>query len=351
MWPVKKITRHVGMGHPILDSLLRRAKSGGGNQINFDIEYNLQQGGWIAHNPGTMTASTPAIVTKGTMDWRTAYVWCEMNRVETKRIAKDPDAVFDMFKTRVDNAVVAMKQRNWAAKIWTTQTSECVDSLVDAINDTATYAGITIGDLPSWKCASAEGIYTPGSQKGISPIIRNVQTIINRHAERVNEKIDMLATSGAVYERLKDQVQGMPGYRPIQGPDGARVGFTDLWIDNVPIVPDAWFADTLCSNIDLAGTTRATLDGHQAIGINWNYIDLIYLPGMFFEWDSEGFRGLRTDLSWANTLQFHGNIVSRSRRHHLRIYNIDPDQSTGELGPISVDDQMNLAAFAIPAEL
>lgn len=348
-WPTQKIVDHVSKGHPTLDALFRRAKAGGGDNIAFDIEYDLQQGGWRALN-GQMTFTDKEIITKGYLGWRDVYVTVKMEKTDVYRNRHDPRAVANLFNTKVNNALRSMKNRYLAPAAFTAQTGNAWDSLADGISDSATYANIAVEDLPAWKCFTADGIYTAGSQDPISPTIENVSAVLKAHSEECNEQVDILVTDRAMWSVLKSQVLNMPSPQPIIGPEGAKIGFTKLWIDDVPVISDRWFAAAQCAAWNGSGTSRATCAGSQMMGIKWDYIDLVYLPEMFMKWNEDGWRSPYDYTVFLNDLHCTSNVVVRSRRNHLRIYGLNPLQDQSDWDNIS-DSQMNISAFAIPAEV
>ena len=345
-WDSRTIADVVSRGHPILTELIKNAKPGGGRSIIFDIEYNYQQGGARALT-GQMVASTPEIVTQGELPWRDYYIWCQLEKAYVYQNRHDPARVADYFNNRVSNAVESMKQRYLAPKCVTAQTGQHWDSLADACNDSTPYANIALADLASWRSIIAEAIYgSPATP--ISPSMNNFSKLNRIYRDYNTSLPDVWIVTGPVYDRLKEEVVATEWGGGRRATDNVFAGFTKMFIDGVPIITDSNWAGAA---FDATKATRTLCAGHSAMALNFEFINLRYLPEWYMKWDEEGWRSPLDYTQFINQLHCASNIICRSRRHQMRIFGIDPTQDTASYTVIDEATQMNLSNFALPAEV
>lgn len=355
-WPTTRIARIVGHGHPILTALLAKARPGGGRKCDFDVEYDFHQGGWRTLT-GAMTNTEKEIITQGSLDWVDSYIGVKIQQSNIFLNRHDPRKIANYFDAQVNNAVVSMRQRNLAPAVFTNHAdlTNSWYSLTDAINDTTPYAGIAntggagIG-IPSWRALIGEADYGAVDSIGVSPSRENFSKILRLQEMYFGERADMIVTSGAVFDCLMAQaLNAAPETLTVaRGIGGVNVGRTRLWIDDVPVIADPWFATAQCT--DFSGTghiTRATVGGHGAMFINWDYIDLITVPEWWLRWDDAGWIKPSTATYIENQIHAACCLTCRSRCHQARLFGIDPTQTPASYTLIG-DDQINLASFVIP---
>lgn len=346
-WGSKKITDAVTKGDPVLTELFKRAKPGGGKKIIFDIEYNLQDGGSRALT-GQMTATTPEIITQGEMDWRDYYIWCQMEKAYVFENKHDPNAIASYFDTRVSNAVKSMKERLLAPAALTAQTSTNWDSLIDACGDSATYANIAIADLPAWRAMIGEAAYSNGASTGVSPSLENVKKMLRLMQTYTRELPHVILATPDLYDKLSEQITANDQVSAKRAGDNVAWGFAEFSIGGVPVITSPNFNRVATFAAGAATANRVNCAGDKLLFINWNYIDLMYLPEWFCKWDDEGWRSPLDYTQYINQLHCASNIVCRSRRHQGAMFGIDVAQSVSSWTLIP-DAQVNLTHFAIPA--
>ena len=346
-WSSKKIVDVVTKGDPILTELFKRAKPGGGKKLIFDIEYNLQDGGARALT-GQMAATTPEIITQGEMDWRDYYIWCQMEKAYVLQNKNDPHAIASYFDTRVSNAVKSMKERLLAPAALTAQTGQNWDSLIDACSDSATYANIAIADLAAWRAMIGEPTYANGATTGISPDLAVPRKMLRLMQTYTRELPHVILATPDLYDKWGEQISANDQVSAKRSGDNVAWGFAEYSIAGVPVVTSPNFNRAGAFDGTQNPASRAACKGDKALFINWNYIDLMYLPEWFMKWDDEGWRSPIDYTQYINQLHCATNIVCRSRRHQGALFGVDVGQATSAWTNIT-DAQVNLTHFAIPA--
>jgi hypothetical protein len=342
-WVEKAIQDLTFKDTPTLRYLRKYERRAGGTACQFDIEYARLGGGWRTKS-GTMTLTTPEIATKGELGWRYLYVPVELEQADIDINESDPRKVASYLNRYTRSALKTADEKWIAPALFTAQTGQAPDSIVDAVSDSATYAGLAKADIPSWRCVTAEATYSTTPDKPVSPSLGNFRRMIRAIQNVSGKKPQLIVTSPDVYDRLADQIEANDQISAARAAnDVIKWGFDALFINGVPVVDDLYFADAQCADFVGTGGNRANCAGHQALFLNFEYLFPYYMPGRNLAWDKLGWASPINTTQWVNKLHWWGNFICTNRRAQGRLYGIDPEQDETNFTNVEID----LTPFAV----
>lgn len=334
-WVEKNMVSQCFRSTPVWEYLKRGARKAGGVSVQFPIEYARLGGGSRALN-GQMTLTTPEIATKATGSWRHYYVPVQLEQIEMEYNQYDPRAIANYLNMYTRSALDTMREKHLGVDIFKAQTSTALDSIVDAVSDSATYAGIAKSDIPSWQCVVAEGEKPSSYKLAVSPSIDNFRKMIRVIREVSGKKPDIIVTSGDVYDVLGQQVSVNDQVIATRSSQVVQWGYEAIHIDGVPVITDLNFEEQQCADFVASEDTRAHAAGHQALFLNFSDLFMYYLPSRWLSWDKMGWVSANDYTQYINKIHFSGNIICTSRRSQGRIYNIDPTQDPADWTLMSI---------------
>lgn len=336
-WIEKRMTNIVMRDTPTFMYLKRGARKAGGTQIQADIEYARLGGGSRAKG-GSMTLTTPEIATKVKLGWRYYYVPVSLLQEDIDQNASDPRKIASYLNTYTKSALETMREKHLGPDMFKAQTGNALDSIVDAVSDSASYGGLLTADIPSWRAVTAEATYTSTPDAPVSPSLDNFRKMIRTIRNVSGKKPDLVVTSPAVWDRLAEQVEVNDQVSALRSnSDVVKWGFDALFINGVPVIDDLNFEEEVCTDFDGTGGTRADCGGHQALFLNFDHLFMYYMAGRNFTWDKMGWMSTTTNTEYINKIHFWGNIVCTNRRAQGRIYGIDPTQDAAAFTRVSID--------------
>lgn len=336
-WIEKAMQDIVFRDTPILNYLKKYQRGAGGTECEFPVEYARLGGGSRAKN-GQMTLTTPEISTKGKLGWRYYYVPVQLEQADIDINESDPRKIASYLNRYTRSALATMKEKHLGVDIFKAQTGQNVNSIVDAVSDSATYANLAKADIPSWQAVTAEATYSTTPDAPVSPSLANHRRMI-RAIHRISGKKPTLGvTSPEVWDRLADQIEANDQVSALrQNNDVVKWGFDALFINGVPIVEDQNFADQQCDDFDNTGGDRTNCAGHQTMFLNFEYLFPYYIPGRNMTWDKLGWASPIDYTQWVNKIHWWGNIICTNRRAQGRLYGIDPEQEEADFTNIAID--------------
>lgn len=340
-WIEKTMQELVFRDTPVLNYLQKYMRAAGGTACQFPVEYARLGGGSRAKG-GQMTLTTPEIATKGELGWRYYYVPVELYQEDIDINESDPTKVASYLNRYVKSALATMREMHLGQDIFKAQTSNALDSIVDAVSDSASYAGLLKADIKQWRCVVGEGTYSPTTEP-VSPSLGNFRRMIRAIQRVCGEKPQLIVTSSAVYDKLSDQLDANDNISATRaGNDVVKWGFDTFFISGVPVVDDMSFEENVCEDWVDGGDSRTTCKGHQALFLNFKHLYPYYIPGRNITWDKHGWVSPIDYTKWVNKLHFWGNIICTDRRTQGRLYSIDPAQDEADFTAVDID----LADFA-----
>jgi len=349
-YPERYVVDNVVKGTPVLDALRRKMREGGSERITFDIEYGRVNGGVRAYNATRTLTHSPEIATQGSLDWSHYYVDVVLEQLKIAYNASDPRRLANYLNMYVDSAIATMRERLLSPDIFKEQTGNHMYSIMDAVSDSTTYAGInkTWDGLSQWQAVVAEADYTitpsTGKVTPISPYLENFSKMIRLIKQISGKTPDMIVTSGPVFDRLKEQINANDRVSATRSGDSVAWGYTNIGIDGVPIVYDLDFETAQCTDFDGNGDNRSECGGHKALFLNFDHLYMFYLKGWNMAWNKQGWQVSKGATDYFNAINWTGGIACTARREQGIIYGIDPDQDVDNFELMS-DGQTNKDDF------
>jgi len=299
-------------GTPVLDALRKTQRRAGGDVIQTLLEYDAGDAAAVA-DKAQLTPSETDVATRSTYSWRHYYADVRLSKWELG-LSQEPEGLADLMQVITANAMKALK-KVVSAKLFTTQSGNDLDALIDAADDGTTtdpYGSIEVSDLPSWAAHVIED--DDNSSGKVAPSITNFKRMIRRIQMYSGEKPDMCVVHPDLYDIIEAQVDDNDFVSMIRLNNGVEVGYDAININGCSVVAD----------LDMTGSAFSSgsrSDGYEAMFLNWNYVWLANFPDT--SWKFEGWQKPYDYRDIVNYLWLDGNVVCSQRRALGRIYNID----------------------------
>ncbi len=244
-------------------------------------------------------------------------------------------ALLDFVKVHIDN-VVKVARDDLNAELYTGDGSADppeITGLSTILDDTATWGGLDPSTYTWWKPHVMDG--EDSYATAVSPSLENMELCIDTTQMTTSGTLDIAFCKPELWRVLKAQISTNDYLMAKVAYANHRVvkwGFPTFWIRDVPFVQDrdcpgaAWVEGQ---------SSRANAKGYEVFMIDWDYLQLGYVPSVNMEW--RGWQKPIDSFNMVNYLRFWGNFVGTSRRAHCRVFNIDITQDPSVFQPGQVD--------------
>ena len=335
----KVLVDNIFVGTPVLLKFRNNMIAVDGRAWTPLIEYASHDGEW--YDEGDI-AGTPTTVT-GQIARRAKFT-LKFYRRKLLLDAQQTDlqgnlALVSVLQAHIKNAINSARV-NLSTKLFTgnpAATPAEMNSLnlacdnLEAGND---WGDVDVSTYTTWKAHVMEGTDTFAT--AVSPTIENLSQLIQETLYTSGELPDLGIVDPAYWRVLVGQIdrdQMAIDLATHKGSDVIKWGFSALFIDGVPFVPDrdcqgaAWVA---------AQASRDDAAGYQAYLVNFNRLKMAYNRKRSFKWDPDGWRRPTNYDQYLNYYYQWVTIGSNKRWALGRQYNVDITQAPADWVPGTV---------------